>query len=50
MRVKTRKFNPTQGWKKHIHIKKRNFWQRVNAWRRSLRTHAYKMDGQVAMF
>ena len=50
VRMNNKKFNPARGWRKAINSKKRNFWQRVSAWRRSLKAHAYKLDGQIAMF
>ena len=50
VRMQTRKFNPAQGWRKHIHIKKRNIWQRIKAFRKSLKDSAYRLDGQIAMF
>ena len=50
VRMQKNKFNATNGWRKAINAKKRNLRQRFGAWRRSLKPHAYKMDGQVAMF
>jgi hypothetical protein len=44
------KFNAASGWRKKIHTKKRNLGQRFNAWKRSLKSHSYKLDGQIAMF
>lgn len=50
VRFTTRRFNPANGWQKATHAKKRGFWRRIMAWRRSLRGHAYKLGGQIAMF
>ncbi|MDA1060774.1 MAG: hypothetical protein O3B47_03200 [bacterium] len=50
IRLHKKKFNAASGWRKNIHSKKRNLFQRIKAWRRSLKARHYKLDGQVAMF
>lgn len=50
VRFNTKRFNPANGWQKAINAKKRSFWQKAVAWRRSLREGAYKLGGQPAMF
>lgn len=50
IRFATKRFNPAAGWRKAIHVKKRGMWQKVQAWRRSLKQGQYKLGGQVAMF
>jgi len=50
IRLHRKKFDASSGWRKKIHSKKRSLWQRVKAWRRSVKDHHYKLDGQIAMF
>lgn len=50
VRFTTKRFNPSNGWQKALHAKKRSLWQKVTTWRRSLRQGVYKLGGQIAMF
>lgn len=50
IRLFKKRFDASTGWRKTLHSKKRNLWQRFFAWRRSLKDHHYKLDGQIAMF
>ena len=50
VKMQKNRFDASKGWRKKIHTKKRSVVQKVQAWRRSLRTPQYKLDGQVAMF
>lgn len=44
------KIDAKSGWRKAIHVKKRSFFQKFKAWRRSLKSGQYKLGGQIAMF
>lgn len=50
IKVRRRKMDPSKGWRKAIHVKKRGLWQRIKSWRRSLRGGKYKLEGQGVMF
>ncbi|MBL4695041.1 hypothetical protein JKY72_06775 [Candidatus Gracilibacteria bacterium] len=50
VRLHTRKFDATNGWRRKLQIKKRSLWQKAKDWKKSLKKLTYKIDGQVAMF
>lgn len=50
LKVQKSKINPSQGWRKPLHFKKRTLSQRVRDWRKELRGSQYKLDGQAVMF
>ena len=44
------RLSPANSWRKAINAKKRGLWQRIRAWRRSLKDNCYRLGGQIAMF
>jgi len=50
VRFHRKEFKVADGFIKSINSKKRSLWQRMKAWRRSLRGGNYRLEGQSVMF
>jgi len=50
IRMHRKAFTVTDGFRKSFNMKKRSLWQRMKAWRRSLRGGNYRLEGQSVMF
>jgi len=50
VRFQKKDFKVSDGFIKSLNSKKRSLWQRIKAWRRSLRGGQYRLEGQSVMF
>lgn len=50
IRMHKKKFNASSGWRKTVISKKRSFWQKIKAWKRSLGAKQYRLGEQTIIF
>lgn len=50
VRAQKLKVKASKNWRGAMNAKKRSLHHKIAAWKRSLRSGYYKMDGQVAVF